>query len=160
MHSHSLRFALLHLLHQLKVLWYIWHTALESKPIRKNGVIIVQNNLTVKSKVKSPTKLLKRYIDFAVNIMPVKIGTCHDYSAPSSLWDKLVSKVKYRLGKRLRLRYVEYKIRADGDLEEINVRLGKKHGLRKEYLPTELGGSVCFEQYIDEWIEERRSKGL
>lgn len=73
-----------------------------------------------------------------------------------------MSKVKYLVGKRARLRYVEHKIvHGDSDIEDVSVKLGRDYGIQKRCLPGELGGgSVAFEQYCREWIEERRSKGL
>ena len=147
---------------QLKVLWYVWHAALETKAIRKNGVIIILNNLSVSSKTKSsPSKFVKKYISFVNQCMPIKIGARHAYVGSSSFWEKLTSKVKYLLGKPARLRRVEHKIvRGDRDIEDASVRLGQEYGVQKSCLPGELGGSVSFEQYCREWIEERRDKGL
>ena len=147
---------------QLKVAWYIWHAALETKAIRKNGVVIIHNCLFVPSaKIRKPSALLRKYIYFVNQCMPIKIGARHTYVGSSSFWEKLTSKVKYLLGKPARLRRVEHKIvRGDPDIKDASVRLGQEYGVQKSCLPGELGGSVSFEQYCREWIEERRDKGL
>ena len=44
---------------QLKVAWYVWHAALETKAIRKNGVVMIQNQIP--KMTSSPSKLVKKY---------------------------------------------------------------------------------------------------
>ena len=145
---------------QLKVLWYVWHTTLETKAIKKNGVVIINNNL--QETTSSPSKLVKKYIDFVNKCMPIRVRARHAYVPSSSRWEKHISKVKCLVEKSVRLRYIEHKIvRGDRDeLEDILVKLGQEYGLQKSCLPGELGGPVGFEQYCREWIAERRKKGL
>ena len=108
-----------------------------------------------------PSRLLRNYLYFLNNCMPIKIDARHAYVPSSSVWDKLMLKVKYFVGKRARLRYVEHKIiQGDKDIEDVSIKLGQDYGVQKGCLPGELGGSFAFEQYCREWIEERRSKGL
>ena len=142
---------------QLKVIWYVWHSALETKAIRKNGVVIIQNNLQEST---IPSKLLKKYMHFVQNCMPIKVGARHVYVPSTSRWERHISKVKGLVEKPVRLRYIEHKIVCDRDLEDMSVKLGREYGIQKSCLPAELGGSVSFEQCCQEWVEERRSKGL
>ena len=143
---------------QLKVAWYVWHAALETKAIRKNGVVIIQNNL--QESTSSPSKLVKKYMHFVQNCMPIKVGARHVYVPSTSRWERHISKVKGLVEKPVRLRYIEHKIACDRDVEDISVKLGREYGIQKSCLPAELGGSVSFEQCCQEWVEERRSKGL
>lgn len=140
----------------------MWHAALETKAIRKNGVIIIFNHLSMSStKILNPPRLLRKYIHFVNKCMPIKVGARHAYVPSSSVWEKLMSKVKYLVGKRARLTYVEHKVtRGIRDVEDISVKLEQEYGLQKSCLPGGLGGPVSFEQYCREWIAERRKKGL
>jgi len=137
-----------------RLLWYLFHVALEDEDVQKNGVVILgysEGSIDIRDYDR---KLNKVNFELVSRILPVRVVALHHFF-DSKIMELILPLLLFLMGGELRLRYEQHSIArwdADRFLENL-----EKFGITAEMLPIWMkGGTIDFDS--EQWLGMRRTK--
>lgn len=141
----------------MRVVWYIFHAALQLESARVHGIVIVTvaKGQPITLADLSLRKKLVRLIFETIPAHLCFVHMCISASAESWFFYKAIYPIMRRLlGKKMRMRLWLHR----GTDDEITSEL-RGCGLSDNQIPSEVGGSATKDMYRD-WLEEQLANGL
>ena len=138
-------------LEKVRAVWYIMHVALEDdEDTQCKGIIMLLYPHCAKL-AQFDRNLAKHVIGSIRGCLPLRLSAVH-FCPPPAFFQVIFPVIKLLFGERLRKRINIF----FGSQEHVLQRLEQKHGLSRQKLPTELGGSTELDHA--KWVEDRRFK--
>jgi hypothetical protein len=134
----------------VRVVWYMIHAALEDEETQKKGIVVIANPKNAKFS-QFDQKQDSMIVASLKGILPMRLSEIHICNPPY-FFRILFPIVKIFLGERLRKRVNVH----SGSDEKMLDRLDK-FGLKREDLPSDLGGQIVLDH--DGWLEDRKHDG-
>jgi len=136
----------------IRAFWYYIHAALESEDGQRQGLVVViyAENSTFS---QFDARLLQANVLSIQNYLPVRMSAFH-ICHPPRYFQIVIPFVKILMGGKLRKRI---KIHT-GKKKKVTEKLEGKYGIRRQNLPTEIGGGVILNR--KEWLQRRQEAGL
>jgi len=136
----------------VRTLWYTLHYVLRNdETAQRKGVVIIMFPKHIKF-AQFNRKLAKMNAESIKGCIPIRLSAIH-ICHPPVVFDLIFPVVKVLMGSKLRK-----KIQLNsGSEEKVLEKFEQKFGMKRNDLPTELGGSLVLDQ--DQWLDERRRNG-
>jgi hypothetical protein len=134
----------------VRVVWYMIHAALEDEETQKKGIVVIANPKNAKFS-QFDQKQDSMIVASLKGILPMRLSEIHICNPPY-FFRILFPIVKIFVGERLRKRVNVH----SGSDEKVLDRLDK-FGLKREDLPSDLGGQIVLDH--DGWLEDRKHDG-
>jgi len=137
----------------LRLLWYMYHVALEDVDAQKNGIVnIAGTPRRISTLMDQDRKLDSRICFLYKEVLPVRIVGIHHFVS-NRLLEYFVPVVLALFGSNIRRRYILHIGTEESFLNELSV-----YGIDKASLPQDIGGTDTFD--YESWIAERRSQNM
>lgn len=137
-----------------RFMWYCYHCLLsESETTQKHGVVALFFNRKTMHLNQFDRQRTKLSVKSVKGCLPVRLKAIH-LCQPPTWFSVAFPIVKIFLGERLRKRVCLHKGETNGKVFESL----SAHGLSKDIIPTDIGGSVVYDHV--EWFEERKQQQL
>jgi hypothetical protein len=136
----------------VRAFWYVIHAAVEDGNAQRHGVVFISDPGRAKFSQFDQT-FSKMFITSLKGALPVRLSCMH-IVRPPGFFSIVFPIVKVFLSEQMRKRIRLH----NGKVEMIAEAFQTKYGLKKDALPTTIGGSLKT-QHI-EWVESRKALGL
>jgi hypothetical protein len=135
----------------VRALWYVMHSALEEESAQKYGLVILGYPHNAKIS-QFDRALAKALITSFQGCLPIRLASFH-LCRPPAFVALILPIIKLFMHERLKKRILVHRGSKENLLASLDL-----YGIDKLRLPEDLGGGVVLKH--DEWLHERKEKGL